>query len=79
MGVRAISAALPALINQAAKEQAYRIYLTDALKIIGENTAKYAGGTYMRARYLDIEHPRPEENRTPEEIIAYMKNKIASV
>ena len=55
MGVRTILAALPALINQAEKEQAYRVYVTDALKIIGENTAKYAGGSYMKVRYLDVD------------------------
>ena len=52
--------------------------MTDALKIIGENTAKYAGGSYMKIRYLDIEEPRPKETRTSEEIIAHMKQKIAS-
>lgn len=77
--MRAILAALPALINQAAKEQAYRVYLTDVLKIIGENTAKYAGGSYMKARYLDITNPKPQETRTPDEIIAHMKQKITSV
>ena len=79
MGVRTILAALPALINQAEKEQAYRVYVTDALKIIGENTAKYAGCSYMKVRYLDVENPKPEEIRTPEEIVAHMKQKIASV
>nr|DAM03227.1 MAG TPA: hypothetical protein [Caudoviricetes sp.] len=79
MGARAILASLPALINQAAKEQAYRVYVTDALKIIGENTAKYAGGSYIKVRYLDIESPKPEETRTPKEVIAHMKQKIASV
>lgn len=72
-------AALPALLNQAVKEQAYRTYVTDALKIIGENTAKYAGGSYMKVRYLDIENPKPEETRTPEEVITHMKKKIASI
>ena len=75
MGVRTILAALPALINQAEKEQAYRVYVTDALKIIGENTAKYAGGSYMKVRYLDVENPKPEETRTPEEVIA-TKNRL---
>lgn len=55
------------------------MYLTDVLKIIGENTAKYAGGSYMKARYLDITNPKPQETRTPDEIIAHMKQKITSV
>jgi len=37
------------------------------------------GGSYMKTRYLDTEDPKPEEIRTPEEIVAHMKQKIASV
>ena len=33
----------------------------------------------MKVRYLDVENPKPEEIRTPEEIVAHMKQKIASV
>lgn len=78
MGARAMIFALPVMIKKQSFDKAYRIYVTDALKIIGENTAKYAGGSYMKIRYLDIEEPRPKETRTSEEIIAHMKQKIAS-
>lgn len=70
--------ALPVMIKKQSFDKAYRIYVTDALKIIGENTARYAGGSYMKIRYFDIEEPKPRETRTPEEIIAHMKQKIAS-
>lgn len=33
----------------------------------------------MKTRYLDTEDPKTEEIRTPEEIVAHMKQKIASV
>ncbi len=52
------------------------MYLTDTLRIIGENTAKYAGGSYIKKRYADIIIPHKEETRTGEEIINYMKNKL---
>ena len=32
------------------------------------NTAKYAGGEYVKARYADIYTPKKVETRTPEEI-----------
>ena len=50
--------------------RAYQIYVTDALRIIAENTAKYAGGGYIKARYADIIDPKPQDNRSCEEITA---------
>lgn len=42
-----------------------------------ENTAKYAGGGYMRTSYQEIIHPKPEETRTGEEIKEHFKKKLA--
>ena len=33
----------------------------------------------MKIRYYDLIQPNPEENRTPEEIIGKMKEKIARI
>ena len=55
------------------------MYVTDALKAVAENTAKYAGGGYIKARYLEIIDPPPEETRTGEEIIAQMKAKLGQI
>ena len=79
MGAKALLSALPILLKKQMREKAYRIYVTDALKAITENTAKYAGGSYTKARYLDLEDQRPEETRTPDEIIGKMKDKIARI
>lgn len=79
MGARAILSTLPVLLKKQAQEKAYRIYVTDALKAIAENTAKYAGGSYMKARYFDAESPKPPETRTSDEIIGQMKMKIARI
>ncbi len=59
------------------KNQVYRAYITDALKSISENTAKYADGSYMKERYIDIVRPKPMENRTSNEIIGSIKAKLA--
>lgn len=77
--MRALLSALPVLLKKQAQEQAYRVYVTDALKTITENTAKYAGGSYMKGRYYDLEAPKPVETRTSQEIISQMKAKIARI
>ena len=79
MGAKALLSALPILLKKQMQEKAYRIYVTDALKAITENTAKHAGGSYIKARYLDLENQSPEETRTPDEIIWKMKDKIARI
>lgn len=79
MGAKALLSALPVLLKKQDQEKAYRAYVTDALKIITENTSKYAGGSYMKARYFDVESLKPPETRTGNEIIAQMKTKIALI
>lgn len=59
-----------ARLNERARDEAYRIYVTDALKITAENTARYAGGSYMRARYADAISPEKRDERSCEEITA---------
>jgi hypothetical protein len=65
--------------KQDSVDKAYRVYVTDALKAIAENTARYVGGGYIKARYADLIEPKPEETRTPEQIVDRMKEKIAKV
>ena len=52
------------------RDLVYRIYVTDCLRIISENTAKMGGGSYITAKLADIINPKPVENRTGEEIAA---------
>lgn len=53
-----------------ARAEAYRIYVTDALWLVAENTARYMSGNYMKARYADMIEPKKQDNRTCEEITA---------
>lgn len=55
------------------------MYVTDALRIIGENIAKFGGGSYVKIRWIDLIHPKPEETRTANEIIEHMKKKLGEV
>lgn len=59
-----------ARFNQHQRDFAYRIYVTDCLRIISENTAKIGGGSYITAKFEDIINPKPVDNRTGEEIAA---------
>ena len=59
-----------ARLNERAKNEAYRIYVTDALRIVAENTARYTGGNCIKARYIDVVEPKRQDDRTCEEITA---------
>ena len=59
-----------ARFNQHQRDLAYRIYVTDCLRIISENTAKMGGGSYITAKFADIINPKPVDNQTGEEIAA---------
>ena len=50
------------------RDLAYRIYVTDCLRMVAENTAKLSKGTYTVAKFEDIINPKPIDNRTGEEI-----------
>lgn len=57
-------------IKRQEDEKKYRYYLTDCLKLITENTAKYVGGSYISNRYKDIVDPQPIIEKTGDEIAA---------
>ena len=57
------------------RDLVYRIYLTDCLRIIGENTAKIGGGSYITAKFSDIINQEPIDNRSGEEIAADIINR----
>lgn len=52
------------------RDLAYRFYVTDALWILCENSAKQSGGRYMSARFCDLVEGRAKkaETRSGEEI-----------
>ena len=56
--------------NQHQRDLAYRIYVTDCLRMVAENTAKLSQGTYTATRFYDIINQKPVDNRTGEEIAA---------
>lgn len=55
------------------RDTAYRFYVTDALQILCENSAKRSGGKMIKARFCDLLQRRaekPQDTRTGDEIAA---------
>lgn len=55
-----------ALYKKRTEDEIYRVYVTDCLQMISENTANQVGGKFIQKRYYDILNPA--ETRTAEEI-----------
>jgi hypothetical protein len=61
------------------REVAYRIYVTDCLRMMTENTARFAKGNYITKRYADSLKKPVRENKTGEEIAADVIKKAGLV
>lgn len=59
-----------ALYKKRTEDEIYRIYVTDCLQMISENTGKF-----IQKRYYDILNPPPAETRTAEEITKEIADK----
>ena len=72
-------------INVKISDDIYRFYITNALKILTGNTARFAGGTELTKTYNDIMSNEDEEEQEKEneekaaDIISNIKAKIAKV
>lgn len=59
------------------KEKIYKIYVTDALKTISENTAGGQNRAAMTKRWIDLIEPKViTETRSAEEIISDFKSRL---
>lgn len=65
--------ALPFLLRKQDQEIAYQVYVAESLRLIGANTARFAGGNYLEQKFADLIEPKKEETRTEEEIIAQVR------
>ena len=60
-------------------DQVYRAYVTEALKNVSENVAKgfgREGMVYMSRTYTEIVYPAKESDRSADEIIDGIKQKL---
>ena len=62
------------------EDKAYRIYVTDTLRVLTENTAKAVhDGMYFKMRFSEILAPPKKEERTEEEVITNLMDKLRKV
>ena len=68
---------------QKQKRELFNVYVTDVLRTISENTAHFDrnNGVYVKQRYIDVKNnlfakKQKADNRTPEEIIATISEKL---
>ena len=64
------------LFQKEQEEKAVKIYYAECLRIMTENTAKIGGGSYIEAKLQDILDPKPVDNRTADDIIEGIRNKL---
>lgn len=57
-------------LESATRDNVFRMYVSDCLRIITENTAKFAGGSFMKMRYSELIDSKPKPQKSAEEIIA---------
>lgn len=83
MGSSGYISVLPALIHEREIEKAYRVYVTDCLRMITENTAPSAAyyssgkmGQYPQMRFAELFDPKPVETRTEEDVISNVIKKL---
>ena len=54
--------------NQHQRDLAYRIFVSEGLRMLTENTAKMVQGAYLTVNFLDIINPKPKDERSGAEI-----------
>lgn len=64
------------LFQKEQEEKAVKIYYAECLRIMTENTAKMGCGSYIEAKLQDILDPKPVDNRTADDIIEGIRNKL---
>lgn len=69
--------------RQEMQERSYQVYVTNCLRLLTENTAPPAAfftegqaGQYLAVPWLEAVAPAPQETRTPEEIIAHIRESL---
>lgn len=83
---RACIAALPAILHERETERAYRVYVTDSLRAIAENTGAAAAyysdgkmGRYPNIRFAELFEKKKAETRGPEEVKTHMMDRLRTM
>jgi hypothetical protein len=65
-----------ARFNQHQRDLAYRIYVTDCLRMNLECVVQIGGGSVKLTRFADLFDQSPKDERTAEEIIDCIRSKL---
>ena len=60
---------MQANLHEKKQDEAYRVYMSEAVKNINEILANNFNGSYMKISYMDMMKPQKVEERTAEQII----------
>ena len=60
---------MQANLHENKQSEAYKVYMSEAVKNINEILANNFNGSYMKISYMDMMKPQKVEERTAEEII----------
>lgn len=64
------------------RELAYRIYVSEALRTMTENTARIGGGSYIRVRYEDVIAPARGTSgqwESSEQVVSHVLGKLREI
>jgi hypothetical protein len=84
MSIRATLSTLPYKLKADYEKSVYEQYMATLLRITTENTANAVtalsqgqiGASYIEVDYIDIINPKPVDNRSADEIISNIKEKV---
>lgn len=65
---------MQANLHEKTQAEAYRVYMSEAVKNINEILANNFNGSYMKISYMDMMKPQKVEERTAEQIIDDIRN-----
>ena len=63
-------------MHEKTQAEAYRIYMSEAVKNINEILANNFNGSYMKISYMDMMKPQKVEERTAEQIIDDIRSRL---
>lgn len=67
------------LFQKEQEEKATKLYYGECLRSISENVSRVVGGSYINAKLADILNPKPVDDRTSNEIIDGIKQKLENI
>ena len=67
---------MQANLHENKQSEAYKVYMSEAVKNINEILANNFNGSYMKISYRDMMKPQKVEERTAEEIIDDIRTRL---